>query len=388
MRRLVSLSFLALAAAALGAFAVGFRAADDRSPTAGAAAHPALLVTSRHVERAGAGMPRLTIAAGALAIAPRFGVAVVQRGRDARPAVFVADAADGPLRIVEAADGSAVLRSAAGRVYALDAQTATLVPLGQRLDPDRLSIARRGVAVPIEYGPRATRRALLLVGFDRHGVPHLQGHLDGFALWRPSSPLSQLERPVLGPDGALYRIDPVAHRLERVAAPSATRRPWSPRPPSSPGKCTSWPGGAAGTYEGCPGEIHLVRPDGGRTTLTSDPDCVGSCRSMMNWERILPSPDGRTLLVQEGVYACGGQWTTSFLPATGGTPEPVVPALDFSSSWALGWLTPDTALVAAASQGEECGPRRSGIYVVDRRSPAFLQLVAATTARDATTWGR
>jgi hypothetical protein len=387
MRRLVSLSFLALGAAALGAFAVGFRAADGKPPGPRAAAHPALLVTSRHVERTGAGMPRVTIATGALAIAPRFGVAVVQRGRGARPAVLVADAAGGPLRIVEAADGSAVLRSATGRVYAVDAQTPALVPLGRRLDPDSLSIARRGVAVPIEYGPGAKRRALLLVGFDRHGVPHLQGHLDGFALWRPSSPLSQLERPLLGPDGALYRIDPAARRLERVSAPSATRRPWSPRPPASLGKCTSWPG-AAGTYEGCPGEIHLVRPDGGRMTLTSDPDCVGSCRSIMNWERILPSPDGRTLLVQQGVYACGGQWTTSFLPATGGTPEPVVPALDFSSSWALGWLTADTALVAAASQGEECGPRRSGIYVVDRRYPAFLQLVAATTSRDATTWGR
>ena len=69
-------------------------------------------------------------------------------------------------------------------------------------------------------------------------------------------------------------------------------------------------------------------------------------------------------------------------------PEPVVPALDFSGSWALGWLTSNTALVAAASQGEECGPRRSGIYVVDRRYPAFLQLVATTPARDATTWGR
>jgi hypothetical protein len=383
MRRLATLSLLAIAIAVVGAFLLGQRASGESRP----ASRPAgLVVLSRHVEGGAAGARRVSVVAGSLASAPRFGVAIVQHGRSTPPTVLVAASADGPLRIVEARSGISVLRSSGGRTYVVDSESPALVPLGRRLDPDRLSVARKGVAVPIEYGPPPGRRAVLLVGFDAHGVPHLQGHLDGFALWRPASLLSLLERPLLGPNGTLYRVDPSAHRLVRVAALSATRHPWAP-PPAEPGTCTSWPGGAAGTYEGCPGEIHLVRPDGTRTTLTSDRDCVGSCRSMMNWERILPSPDGRTLLVQQGVYACGGQWTASFLPAGGGTPAPVVPALDFSSSWALGWLNGDVALVAAASQGEECGARRSGIYVVDRRYPAFLQLVAATNARDATTWG-
>jgi hypothetical protein len=383
MRRLVILFVFATAIAAAGAFVLGHRA--GAAPRAVVRAD-GLVVLSRHVEGGAAGGPRVSVVAGSLAGAPRFGVVAIQRGRSQPPSVLIAPAADGPLRIVAAGSGSTVLRSSGGSMYSVGADVPALVPLGRRLSADRLSVARRGVAVPIDYGPQPQTRAILLVGFDDHGVPHLQGHLDGFALWRPSSPLSQLERPLLGPDGALYRVDADAHRLVRVATPVRTRRPWTP-PPATPGKCTSWPAGAVGTYEGCPGEIHLVRTDGSRTTLTSDHDCVGSCRSMMNWERILPSPDGRTLLVQQGVYACGGQWTASFLPARGGTPAPVVPALDFSSSWALGWLTHDAALVAAQSQGEECGPRRSGIYVVDRRYPAFLQLVAATDGRDATTWG-
>lgn len=338
------------------------------------------------------------VSSGTIRGAPRWPVVVVSDKdsliRPLQSWVITGSMPTGPLRILEGDPGSLLLRAKNGYTYSLkglyatgDAIGADLYPLGKRLDPSHLPVlSKLGVAVPVQYGKGNRRRAVVLVGLRNSWEPRIFGYLAGYSLSQ-SSP--GLDRALLGPDKALYRIDASARRLQLVSKPLASRKPWlrESRPLE---KCIPWPGGARGTYYGCPGRIELVEPSGVRRVIYVEKGCTpanGYCRGGIGLEVVLPSPDGRTLLVQEGHYACGGEWKTSFLSAGGGELEPTVPAGSFSDSWALGWIGGDSALVAAAAPGE-CGPPQSGIYVAFRYAPGHANLVLATDSTDAVIWRR
>jgi hypothetical protein len=364
-----------------------------QNPKPAKTARPFFVASSQYVHRTKKKVD-FRVISGAIKSAPRWPVMIVtdaDAGRHAKPWVVTGDMPNGPLRIVEGSPGTVLVRAKNGYTYSLEEgyedngggpNGATLYSLGKRLDPRNLpSLSKLGVAVPVQYGKDAKRRAVILVGIDKYiSSPHIYGYLPGFSL---ASKSPDLDRLLLGPDRALYRIDSSARHLELVAKPLASREPWI-RNGRQQTRCKPWPGGKAGTYYGCPGRIELVRPNGTRTTVFRD-NCRNGC-SGSAWEVVLPSPDGKTLLVQEGMYLCGGVWSTSLLPASGGKPE-AIPAGEFSDSWALGWLDADTALVAARGPGE-CGPPHSGIYVVDRRYPGLSTLVLATTSDDAVVWRR
>jgi hypothetical protein len=172
MRRLVSLSIVALAAAASGAFAVGFRAAEAKpldSGTGRASGVALELAPGRAWWRRDAGRD--------LAAARRRSRPVRRRRNPARPRRAAGGARRGCRRraVAHRRGGRRHRRSAlpvGPRVRRRRAGSALVRPAGARL---RTSLAHRGVAVPIEYGPRALCRPLLLVELDRHGVPHLAG---------------------------------------------------------------------------------------------------------------------------------------------------------------------------------------------------------------------
>jgi hypothetical protein len=338
------------------------------------------------------------VSSGTLRGAPRWPVVVVSdKNSLLRPLqswVITGSAPTGSLRILEGDPGSLLLRAKNGYTYSLkglyatgDAIGADLYPLGKRLDPSHLpALSKLGVAVPVQYGKGNSRRAVVLVGLRHSWEPRIVGFLAGYSLSQPSP---GLDRALLGPDNALYQIDASARRLRLVSKPLASRKPWlrDGRPLE---KCIPWPGGARGTYYGCPGRIELVEPNGVRRVIYVEKDCTpanGYCLGGIGLEVVLPSPDGRTLLVQEGHYACGGEWKTSFLSADGGELEPTVPTGSFSDSWALGWIGGDSALVAAAAPGE-CGPPQSGIYLAYRDRPGHAYLVLATDSTDAVIWRR
>ncbi|MHB8060774.1 MAG: hypothetical protein ACYDHO_08085, partial [Gaiellaceae bacterium] len=245
-------------------------------------------------------------------------------GNGGKPWIVTGETRNGPLEIIEGSTGIVMVRARNGFAYSLevngnngDPVGASLYPLGKRLDPKHLPVlSKLGVAVPVQYGKNQARSAVILVGIDRSiSLPHIYGYLDGYSLAGPSP---DLDRALLGPDHALYRINASTRRLTLVAKPLSSRKPWV-RQGFEQTRCKPWPGGAAGTYYGCSGRIDLVRPDGTRTTIFQD-NCKKGCPGSA-WEVVLPSPDGKTLLAQEGMYPCGGAWQTSFLPASGGKPH-------------------------------------------------------------------
>lgn len=382
--------FLGTSVAALVALvagiAIGLNLRRDEKPFK--SVRPVFVARSQYVHKTKMEID-FRVLSGMFKSAPRWPVLVVTDSaalhRD--PWVIVGERPNGPLEIVEGSDGTVLVSAKKDFAYSLeesgnngDLVGASLYPLGKRLDPEHLpELSRLGVAVPVQYGKDRARRAVVLVGVDRSvSVPHVYGYLEGYSLATPSP---NLGRPLLGPDHALYKIDPSAHRLALVAKPLSSRRSWV-REGKQQTRCKPWPSGSAGTYFGCPGRIDLVRPDGTRMTVYEN-DCAKGC-SGSAWEVVLPSTDGKTLLVQEGAYPCGGVWRTSLLSSAGGELH-AIPQGEFSDSWALGWLAPNTALVAARAPGE-CGPPYSGIYAVDRRFPGSSTLVLATTSDDATIW--
>src|SRR5205823_953888 len=77
--------------------------------------------------------------------------------------------------------------------------------------------------------------------------------------------------------------------------------------------CSHWSGG----YIACPTGIVRRNVSGAMTTLVrtkNDP----SGHVQIGWSFLEPSPNGKTLLVEEDFYACGMIRQPSFLPVGGG----------------------------------------------------------------------
>jgi hypothetical protein len=394
VRRLVLPAVLVAVAAGAAGAAIGFLL-DDDGDGAPRASRPALRVVSRW--HRGDHVRRVTVLSGALGSDPRRGFvlyeqsdrAVDQRHPEdessrfvrARPRIFVADDRSGPLRIVSASDFSWVLDSSTGTRSVLEfsgERGPALYSLGPRLDPRRLPrIARHGLAVPVVYGPRK-HKAVLLVGRVAEATWRLYGYLPGFALPRANEPGTALGRPLLGPGRVLFRVDPAARRLVRVGTAARERSPSFDIPPA----CSTWRT-AGGAFRTCPGSI--VSLDTGRTLLRYP----GANHLAGRWTFLAPSPDGRQLLLEYSVYACGTSRQSYFLRVGSGTLQPAVPDSSAQSE-PLGWLRDGTgsALVASQSTAECTGAEASGIY---QTWPGIVapasQLVVSTSGEDATLWG-
>jgi hypothetical protein len=380
---------------AVGAAAGGFFVGRDHAPA------PLLKVASSW---SGAdSTSRVRIAAGAFSDDPRRGFVlyreasrcndtsaeVLCEGRmlDSPARVFTLDGA-GALHLVggSVAKRAWVFDSSHGSRASLEFDAAPDVGnvpswyiLGPRLDPQHLpALGDSGIAVPVQYGPPRTKAVLLIGVHDlKHDQveAHLLGYLDGYGIEPPAVPASRLHRLLVGPDHALYRIDPSARRLVRSGTAPTVKPPSGDIPPP----CSTWAGSGAGSYVACPGFIDRAAPDGTRSRVFSwtPPKSLP-----VRWTFLAPSPDGKTLVVERSEYACGVSREAFFLPATGGRLAPVF--FESGQSEPLGWLRDGSALVAF--QNEECeGSLGNGIYAV--RPDGTPQLVVSAYTYDATTWG-
>jgi hypothetical protein len=395
MRRLAVVGVgLALSAGAIGV-AVGFVLDDHQAPRAATAARE-LRVSSTWVSNDRD--RHLRVVSGAFAADPRRGFVLLARSErwidqrnpereskrfvQARPLVFTSADRSGPLHIVTSSDSSWILDSSGGSrsVLELVGEGGPLFfTLGRRLDPVRLPrLTAHGLAVPIVYGP-SRRKAVLLVGRESEATWRLYGYLPGFSLPQPGAAAERFARPLLGPDRALYRVDAVARRLVRAGTAPRQKAPSYAIPP----RCSTWET-ALGSFRTCPDSVGSLAGDGSVRTLYRLP---GANALAGRWTFLAPSADGKRLLLEYSVYACGTSRQAFFLPVGGGSLQPAV-ADASSQSEPLGWLSDGAALVAAQSSSDCEGASSSGIYQSwpGVTSPAS-QLVVATSGQDATLWG-
>lgn len=348
---------VAAAALALG-IALGL-VLDGRNPRSP-------FVTVSHWQGHGAGVTR-DVVSGSLASAPARGF-VLFHETGAPPAFFTTP---GQLRLVAASDWGWVLETPTGVRAVLEvgsAGSASFEVLGRQLDPTALPpMAATGVAVPLVYGRLS--KAVVLVGYDTRTDGFVQyGFLRGFSLPSATDRLDALHRLLLGPDGNLYRVDPAHRRLVLVGASGKQTEPAFAVPP----RCSDW-----GRYRACADSIST----GGKTLLRQAP-LTGVDR---RWVLVAPSPDGRTLLLEQDIFSCGNDPQAYLLSTSGGDLRPAVPALDAQSE-PIGWLRSGNALVALQSGGGCDGEPVSGIYRVDPLM-GDVRLVLSATAYDATVWG-
>ena len=343
---------------------------------------------------------RLRVVSGSLGVDPRRGFVLFQiadrsfdqltsmlaKGRlvSAPPTLFTMPGRSGALRIVASSRWDWVLETSGGSRAVLSRAIegdASFYVLGKRLDPAHLPrVARQGVAVPVRYGP-SNQKAVLLVGYARrYEAWRRYGYLPGFSLPAKTNPLTTLERPLLGPDGDLYRIDSRHERLERIGRYVAPRRAAQAIP--HPG-CSTWPQRSGDRYRACPGSIVLMRRDGTRTTLIRRKG-----NSWEGWGFVAPSADGRTLLLEYDIFACGLYPQAAFLRTGSRLEFPVPdPADSGVKSEPLGWLRDGSALIAVQNQNGCEGAPRSGIYRAWPGGKRPLELVLETSGTDATIWG-
>jgi len=357
---------LAVVASVAAAVALGLGSAlgivldrRDRPPSP-------LVVVSQWQSRAG--QTTTKVVAGSLASAPARGF-VIFHETGAPPAFFTTP---GQLRLVAASDWGWVLETPTGVRAVLEAgspDSASFEVLGRQLDPAALPrIAAAGVAVPLVYGRLS--KAVVLVGYDARTDSFVQyGFLRGFSLPPATDRLGALHRLLLGPDGGLYRVDPARRRLVLAGESAKQSQPAFALPP----RCSDW-----GRYRACADSIST----GGRTLLRQAPLKYIDRR----WVFVAPSPDGRTLLLEQDIFSCGNDPQAYLLSTSGGDLRPAVPALDAQSE-PIGWLRSGTALVALQSGGGCDGSPVSGIYRVDPLT-GDDRLVLSAAAYDATVWGR
>lgn len=338
----------------------------------------AFVVSSQWVHRTKSGKIDMRVLSGTVRGAPRWPVVIWDDGGSEEPQTFSFDDSNGALRIIEAShdDSSSdvLLRDRRGDTFLLDGVQVT--EMGRPLDPRHLpALTTEGVAAEIHYGVRGKQSAVVLIGATRT-YGKVYGYLTGFSVAGPSHQAS--DRPLLGPDHAYYRIDRRARRLKKVA--------WSAmKQPQFPGlKCSNWPEGKAGTYRACPYSIELLRPDGSRVSLLHKANLRQWGSHLQFWSTVLPSPDGKQLLLGSADNTCFQQ--ASFLPARGGVPTPTIAEQSFFDSFPIGWLEKDVALVAAFGRGECLDSPPGGIYMVAPDWGGNFQEVARIRPSDATIW--
>jgi hypothetical protein len=356
-----------VAATALG---VGAGVAFDRARSK---PQPVLLPVSQWTSRADG----TKIVAGSLAADPKRGVVLFEDNRIGA-SLFSTPTRSGPLHLVSSVEGSWVLETSQGARAVLAQvvdQGLSFEVLGQRLDPAHLPpLAKQGLAVPIVYGPKHSK-AVLLVGARNPSSFPVYGYLAGFSLPPAKQSSAALARPLLGPDHRLYRVDRAARRLVLVGRFLAQ----AAGPFKIPPRCSTWPS-AAGRFVACADSIVLMKADGTRTTLLRQPSVS---QDNTRWVFVLPSPNGRTLLLEQDIYACGADRQAYFLSTSGGALERAVGDVATQSE-PLGWLGSGAALVAIQFGGCD-GPARSGLY---RAYPDGSDgLIVATSGQDATLWG-
>jgi hypothetical protein len=316
------------------------------------------------------------IVAGSLAADPKRGVVLYDDPR-LGPSLYSTPTRSGPLHLVSATEGSWVLETSQGARAVLERvadQGLSFEVLGPRLDPAHLPpLTRQGLAVAVVYGRNS--KAVLLVGARNPYTFPVYGYLAGFSLPTPKPTTAALTRPLLGPDYRLYRVDRARRRL--VAVGRSLER--APAPFRIPPRCSTWPI-AAGRVVACADSVVLARPDGTQTTLLRQP---GISQSNTRWAFVSPSPNGRTLLLEQDIYACGTDRQAYFLSTSGGALRRAVGDVATQSE-PLGWLGGGTALVAIQYGGCDGAPR-SGLY---RANPDGSDgLILATSGQDATLWG-
>lgn len=328
------------------------------------------------------------VVSGALGSEPRQGF-ILFESRGVAPSLFTPSGGHGPIRLVSAGRFHWLFRSSDGWTSTLDFDDglhARYYDLGRVLDPLHLpALSSHGAAIPILYGPKQ-HSAVLLVG-RVSGQWSLYGYLPGFGLPLERNPTADLQRPILGPHGVLYRIDRRRRRLDRVGEGGKPAR-WR-----SPGEgCSTWPQADGSRYVACPRTIkHLLR-SGASETVFSQPASTIS----ITWPFLAVSPDGRTLLLEEDESSCGTYTGSYFLTLGTGALIPTMnPPVGLQTQIAstpfdsqpLGWLPAkfEEALVTGLGAGfGDCGDEPVGIYDVFPSGGSYI--VAATNVGDATTW--
>jgi hypothetical protein len=274
--------------------------------------------------------------------------------------------------------------------------------LGPRLDPAKLgTIGPRGVAVLVDLpGGKIDRRAVVLVeqtpgahGSFGNGWK-VDGYLPGFTTPREAAlekahfpgPLAEtaraLQEPLLGPGGKTYSIDAKAGRLVQISRPPAETFQGAKL-----GGCTTWPGANGASYKACSRGITLRPAHGAATTILREDPRDQETIYNTAWTFLQPSPNGKWLLLEDSTEACSFAWWVEFMSVRGGSFSELFPGSNMSS-FALGWLPDNTALVEGAPA--TCGGGGpAGIYQARpgaAGSPQARQLVFPDWG-EATTWG-
>jgi hypothetical protein len=341
---------------------------------------------------------RIHVVSGALRSDPRRGFVLFElatrsidqktgaslRLESTEPRFFATPDRTGPPAVVAASRWAWVFDSRDGYRTVLELGALDVPPsfyvLGKRLDPERLpTLPAGGIAVPVTYGPRKSK-AVLLVGRDpSRGVYQLYGYLPGFAVPPARNPAQRLHRLLLGPGAALYRVDPAVRKLVRAG----TRTPEPNRPWRMPPRCSTW-AAAKHRWLACVESIVAIAPNGSRSVLLHQDLGAGA---LARWTFLALSPNRRTLLLEQDVYACGTSRVGYFMPAGGGSLQPVVGDAT-TQSQPFGWLRDGSALVAAQSAASCEGRPESGIYQAwPGPNGSSSTLLVATSSDDATLWG-
>jgi hypothetical protein len=405
-QRLLFVSFTAALIALAAGTAIGLSLRHQSKPSYGAPHRQntaSFVLASQWIHRTKSGRIDLRLLSGTMIGASKFPVVVIDHGSASAPETLeLNDATDGPLTIVEAAvngDLTGLLESRHGYFYALEgsygefsAGSSFLTEMGRKLDPKHLpALPREGVAVPVSYGAGDKKRAVVLVAQSPRYSWHMLGFLDGYSvsnIWSPTN-----ERPLVDGAGNYVRIDAPARRLERIPDLSSRKRKWNRIYAFGNGNflpsqaCVPWPA-KTGVFLGCPVKIQVSRAGVRSTIYKGSTRCGPSCHYQPIFRPVIPSPSGRRLLVGEtdvGPWDCSFS-TTSFLSVGSHRLAPIRLGNEPYSTWPLGWLDENEALVGAEGPDGECFPPPSGIWAVDPRFPTEPEQVLQTTSTDATIW--
>jgi hypothetical protein len=181
---------------------------------------------------------------------------------------------------------------------------------------------------------------------------------------------------LLDEDGVLYRVDPEQRRLARAGHLQRPNHAALPHP-----GCSSWPQPSGDRYRACPGSITLIHGTA-ETTLIRGKHLAGG------WGFAMPSPNGRTLLLEADEFGCGIYPRAAFLSKKGRSLRFPIPESSDGAieSEPLGWLHDGSALIAVQNDDGCEGTLKSGIHRAWPNQMRPPELILETSGTDATTW--